>query len=127
MKKQEYGLRQSMAKKSRFPLLFPVCLLLWAGAFMSYATQTIAAALKYHPDLGRPVFNTYYLPWKVFEWNKYITNNPIDNKVDLIFGAFVLSVVVLFFLMLRRKPKGNLNLHGTATWAKKKRFDRNGA
>ena len=120
MKKQEYGLKQAKAKKSRYPLLFPVCFLLWASAFMSYATQTIASALRYHPDLGRPVFDTYYLPWKVFEWNKYITDTPVGSQVDLIFGVFVLSTVFGFFLILRKKPKGNLNLHGTATWAKKK-------
>jgi len=120
MKKQEYGLKQARAKKSRYPLLFPVCFLLWAFAFMGYATQTVARALRYHPDLGRPVFDTCYLPWKVFEWNKYITDTPVGNQVDLIFGAFVLSTVFGFFLILRKKPKGNLNLHGTATWAKKK-------
>nr|WP_320194015.1 type IV secretory system conjugative DNA transfer family protein [uncultured Desulfobacter sp.] len=120
MKKQEYGLKQAKAKKSRYPLLFPVCFLLWGFAFMSYSTQTVARALRYHPDLGKPVFDTYYLPWKVFEWNKYIIDTPVGNRVDLIFGVFVLSTAFGFFLILRKKPKGNLNLHGTATWAKKK-------
>ncbi len=97
MKKQDYGLKQAKAKKSRYSLLFPVCFLLWAFGFMGYATQTVAGALRYHPDLGRPVFGTYYLPWKVFEWNKYIAETPVGNRVDLIFGAFCPQHGLWFF------------------------------
>lgn len=126
MKKQDYGLKQAKPEKSKYPWLFPVCFLLWSIAFMSYATQLIAKTLKYHPDLGSPVFDIYYLPWKVLEWEKYIIDTPLGNKIDMIFGVFILSTIIAFFMLLRKKPKGNLNLHGTAAWAKKKDLARMG-
>ena len=117
--KAEYGLKHMKVKKSSFPWLFPVVFISWAIACMSYATQIIAAAYKYHPQLGPPIFKQIYWPWKVFEWQSFLTK-ATSNKVDIVLGVFALVSVVVFYFLLKKKPKANTKLHGTATWAKQK-------
>ena len=118
--KAEYGLKHvKPIERNLFSWLFPFVFISWAMACMSYATQTIAIACKYHPKLGHPVFYHIYWPWKVFEWQPLLTK-PISNKVDIILGVFCLVSVVVFFVLLKKKPKANTKLHGTATWAKQK-------
>ena len=115
--KEEYGLKHIKVEKSYYSWLFPVVFISWGVVCMSFATQTIAKAYKYTPDLGRPVFSRLYLPWKVFEWQPYLSGS-VSDKIDLILGFFILSSVVVFFFLLKKKPKANVKLHGTATWAK---------
>ena len=117
--KAKYGLRQATVERNFFSWLFPLGFISWAIVCMSYATQTIANAYRYDPRLGSPIFRHFYWPWKVFEWQSLLTK-PVSNKVDMILGVFGLVSAVFFIFLLKKKPKANTKLHGTATWAEQK-------
>lgn len=117
--KAKYGLRQATVERNFFSWLFPLGFISWAIVCMSYATQIIANAYRYDPRLGSPIFRHFYWPWKVFEWQSLLTKS-VSNKVDMILGVFGLVSVVFFIFLLKKKPKANTKLHGTATWAEQK-------
>lgn len=123
--KQEYGLK-TKKKEGKFYYIFPFLFILWAVVCMSCATQSIAAAYNYHPGLGSPLIGNFYFPWKCFEWEKHIAGTKLADTVDLIFGFFLITSVATFFLLLKKRPKGNTNLHGTAKWAKEKELQKMG-
>ncbi|MDR1660100.1 MAG: type IV secretory system conjugative DNA transfer family protein, partial [Desulfovibrio sp.] len=81
---------------------------------------TIARAYGYHPALGGALFGTHvYAPWMCFIWNSRYAGDAIDQATIQGLSVFFVPFagLVLYVLMFGRKPKGNVNIHGSARWA----------
>ncbi|SDP01880.1 type IV secretory system conjugative DNA transfer family protein [Desulforhopalus singaporensis] len=122
MKKQNYGLRSgNRERKIRWWL--PITIALWAVAAMTFATQFFAMEVGFHPAIGSPVVAHCYFPWSIILWNldSIIASHPgLTEATELGMAVFMVPLSIIFMVILTRRPKGNRNLHGTATWAKKK-------
>lgn len=122
--KQVYGLPQGTSThKHRLFFcyaLFVVALAIGASAWTSFS---IAKAYGYHPMLGgfKIADTQCYLPWAWFTWSNSIkdTHGVIEQAVTFGQGVFIVPqlVIILFYYILGRNPKGNKNIHGSARWA----------
>lgn len=112
-----YGLNQEISKKQNWH--FPVLILVMLVISSVVTTQYIAYSYNYHVELGSSFFGIYS-PWKWIEWSLNIpdTFQVFDTATSLGTAIFVFPVGTYILLLLRKKPKGNKNLHGSATWAK---------
>ena len=94
-------------------------LALLALAGCVWATQSIARAYGYHPDLGGELSAHVYAPWMCFVWNSRYAHEVIDQAVIQGLCVFFIPFagLVLYVVMFGRKPEGNVNIHGSARWA----------
>ena len=124
--------------KSRAPgtfSLIPLSLFcLITLAFWWIATQQLAAALGYQPELGPPWLRfgrlPLYWPWQVLEWDYWyqVYAPPIFRRaLALVYaGPFLGVVVVIVYAVWQARRARVATTHGTAEWGRKRGYRRAG-
>jgi type IV secretion system protein VirD4 len=114
-----FGLPQQEAKSHAAVYCHVAILVILAFAACVWTTQSIARAYGYHADLGGVLTGRIYAPWMCFVWNSRYTHEVIERATIQGLCVFFIPFagLVLYTIMFGRKPKGNLNIHGSARWA----------
>ncbi|KHK00342.1 type IV secretory system conjugative DNA transfer family protein [Desulfovibrio sp. TomC] len=119
-----YGLGKARRqRRSRWPYLVFVAVL--ATVAMSVATQRVAFLYGFQPALGTPLVRAFevswYLPWKIFDWQEHIADRHghIQKSLAIAQAVFILPQLLVFGLWLGRLrlSEGRDDLHGSARWA----------
>lgn len=92
---------------------------------MSVATQRVAFLYDFQPVLGTPLVRAFevswYLPWKIFDWQERIADRHghIQKSLAIAQAVFILPQLLVLGLWLGRLrlSEGRDDLHGSARWA----------
>jgi len=94
----------------------------------STITQYIAYTFKYQPALKGEIISHIYQPFAWIKWHidyyKEYEEIFLNIYSQTLFGLSIISIVyITIFLLLKRKEKKHLNIHGTAHFATQKEIE----
>ena len=120
---EQYGHVSRTAKKSPWPVVAVVLLILWSLMVLMWTIHRIATLFGHHPALGQPFTafsRLWYWPWAMLQWPAGFLSSsavqPVTDQALLIFIA-PLILAALLYVAANQTPKGRKDLHGTARWA----------